>query len=413
MTEIGIEGPQERVGHAAGAAVTTLAGQSNLLAAQIVDHLVEVLAAEAWGGGGGLRSPSHWLAWKTGFSPGRARRLVQIAERASELPACVGLFREGRLSEDAMGLIAAHAPAHRDAQLASLAPSLLHTQLRRVLRHLPELDQAPRPQPSDRREVQFGFGPDGRWRLQAQLPADEGALVQKALEAARDELFRERPRPTDGEVSSAAPVTWADALVRAGEQALDGLDPATRRGEARGERAQVIVHLDARSDGDGHARIHLGPQLPDALRRYLCCDSKVRAAVEAADGALLGISPLAPTVDVRLRRLIEERDRGCRYPGCSQTRWVQIHHLRHREDGGLTVAHNLCALCPYHHRLHHQGAFEIAGTPERPHGLRFTDRWGRAIGPPDHGPLAPPPAGTTTFTHPTGERLQSRWFSWN
>jgi hypothetical protein len=402
---------QERVGWAAQERVAGLVGQANLLAAQLVDVIVEVIDAEAWGGGGSLRSPQHWVAWRTGFSPARAARLVQIARRVDDLPRCVELFRSGRLTEDAMGLIATKAPSERDGELADLAPMLLHSQLSRILRHLP--DQAPNPPtPEPERRVRFGFRDDGWWEGSQLLPPDEGALAQRAMEAARREIFDERADDDDRAVRG--PATWADAFARVCEHALDALDPATRRGEARGERAQVIIHLDGRSDGDGSARIHLGPQLPDALRRYLCCDAKVRAAIEDEAGRLLGITPLAPTVNPRLRLLIEQRDQGCRYPGCTQRRWVQVHHLVHREDGGLTIASNLACLCGLHHRLHHQGAYDITGNPERPDGLRFTDHWGHDIGPPRHGPPAPPtPWAAHRFTPPTGERLESRWFSWN
>ena len=159
------------------------------------------------------------------------------------------------------------------------------------------------------------------------------------------------------------------------------------------------------ADGDGTARLHLGPQLPDALRRYLCCDAKVRAVIEDHNGALLGITPLAATVNPRLRLAIEQRDGGCRYPGCSQQRWVQVHHLTHREDGGLTVAVNLVCLCRFHHRLHHQGAFTLTGDPEQPCGLTFTDHWGRDISPPHYGPVAPPHFGAPPLVSAPSQRL--------
>jgi hypothetical protein len=288
----------------------------------------------------------------------------------------------------------------------------MHSQLRKILRHLPDQEPEPKPKAEPVRQVRFGFRDDGWWESHQLLPADEGAAAQRALEAARDEVFQERS--TDENADVRGRVTWADAFDRMCQHALDSLDPNSRRGEARGERAQVLIHLDGRSDGDGHARIHLGPQLPDALRRYLCCDAKVRAVIEDRHGALLGISPLEPTVNPRLRRVIEQRDQGCRYPGCSQRRWVQIHHIHHREDGGLTISSNLCALCPFHHRLHHAGAFTIQGNPEQVDGLRFLDEWGHEIGPPHFGPVAPPMfRAEPTFTPPSGERLESRWFSWN
>ncbi|MGQ0830620.1 MAG: DUF222 domain-containing protein [Microthrixaceae bacterium] len=403
-------GCQGRGGVGAGARLGVLMGQIKVLTAGVVSVIAEVLAAEAWGVGGGLRSPEHWVAWRTGVSPGRAAGLVAMARRQGELTECGALFRAGSLGEDAMRVIATKAPVERDGELAGLAPMMMHTQLSRILRHLPDQEPGARPEPG--REVSFGFRSDGWWEGRQVLPPDEGAVAQKALEAARGELFGERQPDADPMVRG--PVSWGDAFVRVCEVALDGLDPATRRGEARGERAQVIVHVDARSDGDGQARLHLGPQLPDALCRYLCCDAKVRAAIESPDGSLLGISPLEATVNPRLRVLIEQRDQGCRYPGCSQQRWVQVHHLIHREHGGLTIPKNLLCLCPFHHRLHHHGAFSIEGNPESAAGLRFIDHWGHDIGPPRYGPVAPPAFGTQpVFTPPTGEPLDTRWFTWN
>ncbi len=400
---------QERVSREAQARLAELMGQINVLTAEVVGVIAEVLDADAWGPGGGLRSPEHWVAWRTGVSPNRAAGLVAMARRREELPECQALFGSGALGEDAMRVIAAKAPPGRDHELAQLAPVMMHSQLARILRHLPE--QAPRTV-ERARTVAFGFDDDGWWGVRAVLPPDEGAVVQKALEAARADVFDER-RP-DADPAVRGPVSWADGLVRLAEVGLDALDPSSGRGGARGERAQVIVHVDARSDGDGHARLHLGPQLPDALHRYLCCDAKVRVAIETRDGALLGISPLESTVNPRLRRLIEQRDGGCRFPGCSQRRWVHVHHLVHRADGGRTVPANLLSLCPFHHRCHHQGAFTIVGDPEAATGLSFTDQWGNDIGPPRRGPAAPPVFGTNPpFTPPTGERLDARSFAWN
>src|SRR3546814_2427316 len=85
---------QERVGRESQDRVSALVGQSNVLAAQLVDVVVEVLDAEAWGGGEGLRSPEHWLSWRAGLSASRARGIVPIARRVAELPRCVGLDRK-------------------------------------------------------------------------------------------------------------------------------------------------------------------------------------------------------------------------------------------------------------------------------------------------------------------------------
>ena len=263
---------QERVSWEAQARLAELMGQINCLTAQMVDVIAEVLDADAWAPGGGLRSPEHWVAWRTGVAPARAAALVTMARRRGELSECEALFRAGSLTEDAMKVITAKAPADRDHELAEISPLLMHTQLTRILGHLP--DQPAKPKVQRERKVSFGFDDDGWWGLNATLPPDEGALVQKALEAARSEVFHERQ--PDAEVAVRGVAGWADGLVRLAEVGLDALDPATGRGEARGERAQVIIHLNGRSDGDGSARIHLGPSSP--TRCAATCAATPRSA---------------------------------------------------------------------------------------------------------------------------------------
>ena len=65
------------------------------------------------------------------------RDLVCMARRRAELPAMTKLFDAGLVSEDAAAAIARRVPAARDAEVAELAPVLLHTQLTRWLAAVP------------------------------------------------------------------------------------------------------------------------------------------------------------------------------------------------------------------------------------------------------------------------------------
>src|SRR5450631_4250655 len=56
------------------------------------------------------------------------------------------------------------------------------------------------------------------------------------------------------------------------------------------------------------------------------------------------------------------RDRTCRFPGCTHTRYLDAHHIEHWADGGLTNLSNLVTLCRLHHRLVHEGEI-IVETP--------------------------------------------------
>ena len=60
-----------------------------------------------------------------------------------------------------------------------------------------------------------------------------------------------------------------------------------------------------------------------------------------------------------IRRVLQRRDGGCRFPGCSATRFVDAHHIHHWADGGETHLGNLVLLCRHHHRLVHEGGFGL------------------------------------------------------
>lgn len=379
--------------------IAELMGVINAATAELVSVIREVLDTDAWCGAG-LRSPAQWVAWRAGVSPARAAALVRMARRVEELPTVAAAFAEGRLSEDSVKLVTTRVPAERDAEVAELAQVMTVPQLTRVLRSLPrqETEQAAVDVEPD---VAFGHDDDGRWSLRAsRLAAERGALVAKALHAARDAAFR----------SGSSGVTWAEALERMALAALEALDPARGGGRAASERYQVVVHVGAGDDPAAH--LHLGPALSASARRRITCDATLRWALEE-EGRTVAWGRKRRTIPFPLRVAMEDRDRGCRVPGCTQARWLEVHHLKHVEDGGETVPENLLCLCGRHHDDHHQGRLSISGDPTRPDGLLFSDRWGRDMSrPPPERPAAPAQIAGS-WSAPSGESFDGRWFAWN
>lgn len=64
-----------------------------------------------------------------------------------------------------------------------------------------------------------------------------------------------------------------------------------------------------------------------------------------------------------LRRALDVRDKTCRFPGCSESRTVESHHIEHWADGGETSLENLAKFCKFHHAQLHRGCFDVRVEP--------------------------------------------------
>ena len=73
------------------------------------------------------------------------------------------------------------------------------------------------------------------------------------------------------------------------------------------------------------------------------------------------------TLSKRTRARILARDHHrCTVPGCRSQKWIDVHHIKHREHGGGNEDRNVTTLCSGHHRAHHGGLLAITGTaPDR------------------------------------------------
>jgi hypothetical protein len=333
----------------------------------------------------------------------------------------MGQFASGLLSVDQVAVVARHAPAHVEASVAELAVSASVPQLARVLsRYAFDPPTGEEPDPDATAES----GPDaeapldpgaaslepplddvgraadpaelsmttreGRFELRFSAPADAGALVQAAVAEAKDALF----------AAGVPQVTWADALVEVCQRSLAGVTSPGRRDSFR-----VYVHLDA--DGGW---LNGAPRLPHHLVRKLTCEGTMQPLWERA-GVPVSVGRALRIVPERTRRLVLDRDRGCRFPGCSATSHLQVHHIWHWAAGGSTDMDNLVSLCPFHHDAHHGGHFGISGNPNDPAGLVFTAPGGfpiRSVLPiPAYPPLRdsaadPEPAMVRLWTSPPG-----------
>ena len=234
-------------------------------------------------------------------------------------------------------------------------------------------------------------------RYQVVLHVDAGTLRTGAGEGPADVSAETLPRGerTAGDVA----IELSDDLDVSAETRRTGANVSaeTRRtgADVSAETRRTGANVSAETPRmTGHAALEDadGLRVSTETARRMACDAGTVVMVEAADGSVLDVGRKTRTIPPALRRALQARDHGCRFPGCTARR-CDAHHVRHWADGGATRLDNLVLLCRRHHRAVHEEGFSVRVGPTGdaafcwPDGRPFPDapaapRW---TGP----PLAP------------------------
>ncbi len=311
----------------------------------------------------GHRSCAHWLAFRTGFDLGACRERVRAARALVKLPEIGASMSRGELSFSAVRALTRVATPENEADLLDLARGATTAQLERMVRGFKlgsRQDEAEREK--ERFESRtFSVFPDeeGMYEVKGRLTPEIGALLMRAVEAASDALYHERKSVSAETSFRDAAHRRADALGRVAERAMAaGFEENAPVSGTKAERYQVLLHVDQetlKSDGSGLGQSELedGTRVSAETSRRLSCDAAVVSIGHGADGSVLDVGRRTRTIPPAVRRALEARDRGCRFPGCG-LRFTDAHHIQHWADGGETKLENLLLLCGHHHRLLHE-----------------------------------------------------------
>jgi len=338
-----------------------------------------------------------FLAYRCGITGREAREYVRVAEALQQLPATRAAFARGELTFTKVRALTRVATASSEERLLELAEALTASQLERALRVYRRVAAAEARETHELEYVDYHFDDDGSLDLRARLAAEDGTLLVKALEVARERVVerrrKEREATRDADATAEEGSTEALAIQpqrSLGVEALLGLADASLAAPdvERPERTRLVVHVDAAAltAGGGRSELEDGPVISPETARRLGCEAEIVAQVEQ-DGLPLSVGRKRRTVPPALRRLLEARDGDtCCFPGCERRRHLHAHHRRHWADGGETSLDNLVLLCFHHHRFLHEGGYTIEDDPQG--GLRFRNRFG-VLSP--NAPPRPPP----------------------
>ncbi len=368
------------------AEITELAGHLNAAQHRWLTLIAEFDQRNGWAAAG-CASCAHWLNFKCGVAIGAAREKVRVAHALENLPKISAAMSRGQVSYSKVRAVTRVADAGTEDYLLSIA---LHGTAHHVERLVQCFRRAKEAEELSRearqyvgRSVTYLHDDDGSLVLKARLPAEVGALLIKALDAAMEEIstpvvpagtFNKPSPPPDERATPCARradavAVLAESFLKHGGAALNG-----------GERHQIVVHVDAETLRDGTAgrcEMEEGPALAAETVRRLACDCSAVMLVENEQGEPLNVGRKTRSIPPALRRALNARDRGCRFPGCTHSRYVDHHHVRHWAQGGETKAKNLVTLCRFHHRKVHEGGVVVQVLDDG--AFRFVKADGRAF----------------------------------
>ncbi|QIB66710.1 HNH endonuclease signature motif containing protein [Kineobactrum salinum] len=379
--------------------ITMLAGQINAATHRLLKLIGRFDQCKGWSGGGTVRSCAHWLNWKCGIDLGAAREKVRVANCLESLPQIDAAFASGEISYSKVRAMTRVATPENEDYLLQIAQYGTASHVEKVVGKYKQVtrkdDAVEELEQEAARKLVYFRDEDGMWVVHAKLPAEAGALLVKAIEAivaptqaekqtqireqrqaqSQDNLSAEtREPPFEAQEScqfqELLEHTRADALIAISEHFLatckrnEGL--AALKGS---ERCQVMLHVDietlrrqqhATDCEHSHCNLDDKHWIAPHTARRLSCDATLVTVLEDKDGNVLNIGRRSRTVPPALNRALKIRDKTCRFPGCCESRYVDVHHIQHWADGGETSLDNLMVLCRYHHRQLHRGAFSVS-----------------------------------------------------
>ena len=204
---------------------------------------------------------------------------------------------------------------------------------------------------------------DGMHVIDGILDPIGGAAVKTALEALALTGGKDRRKHKQ---------RMADALVELAHHAMDSGALPARKG-AR-PHVNVTTTLEGLQGLPGGANIDGSPISQKALER-LACDCTISRVMLAAS-VVIDVGRATRSVSPAMRRGLKARDEHCRFPGCDRpASWTSAHHIELWCRGGKTRVPDLLSLCHYHHRLVHEGGWQVVRIgrnefkfipPERP-----------------------------------------------
>src|SRR5258706_5006116 len=339
-----------------GDEIAELSAHIEVATARLLDLIRDFDARAGWGNG--FKSCAEWLSWRVGMDLGAAYERVRVARALPPLPLVSAAFARGEVSYSKVRALTRVATPQTEERLLQFARCGTAAHVERLVRAWRRVDGNTEHREAEQRQKGRALyvyqDEDGMFVIRGRLTPEVGAVVRQALAAACDRMFVKPQDEPPGVMAPSAGQLQTDALAMIAEAALHhDLDPG-----APGERYQVVVHVDepvlADPDQPGQSVLEDGGHSSAEESRRIACDASRVIMTHDADGRILEVGPRTRTIPAALRRALQHRDAGCRFPGCG-SRFTQGHHIRHWANGGPPTPSNIPPPGRGHHPAGHAG----------------------------------------------------------
>ena len=199
---------------------------------------------------------------------------------------------------------------------------------------------------TEQRGLRLNTAQDGCLLISGLLDPVGGAAVRTALEPLA--------RPSGAHDDRNREQRFADALV----EVVSGGRPAALQVTAT---VETLVGMAGAPAGETEFSVPVST----ATVQRLACDSSVARVLLSEESRVIEVGRSRRLVDGALRKALVVRDKHCQWPGCERpASWCDGHHLLHWIHGGETSLDNCVLLCRRHHRMVHEGGWQLIKTEE-------------------------------------------------
>lgn len=376
--------------------------RSNAVRAELLDEIARFDALELHDCFGAA-STAEWLQRELKYRRATAFEYVGVARKLQRFGLLFSVFRDGDIDYTTVRFLLRYITEDNEAELVDLATRLCFAELEQAL-----AGNEPADEDSDAPFFNAWVRDDGMLVGEFLLPPVEGVKLQAVLKIAQ--LISEGVDPADIDL---------DALVTEEEEkeerkvqlddapVTDEACPAEQTAEAKGlsmeavcrlpsrfgppvkadlypafihliEMVRANPHAAARAPGadvtimlteDGKAWMPQNPQAPSRVLANFVANATLRCNLVDSRGVTMHYGRRRRNAsDAQIRALLEVWGHQCAMPGCTHSRFIEIHHLHEWADGGATDIGNLIPLCS---SCHSKVSVGVARITQRGPDLEF------------------------------------------